>query len=86
MRPSMIHRMAFPKFPGLYRRNNVPDWQKLHQAHDGVRQWDKGPRAKYMLYPYYACLIATTAATQYMMVRMVLGKKTWFGGATAAKE
>jgi len=27
--------------PGLYRRNNVPDWQRLHQRHDGLRQWDK---------------------------------------------
>ncbi|KAK4503114.1 hypothetical protein PRZ48_006541 [Zasmidium cellare] len=39
----------------------------------------QGPRAKYMLYPYYALMITTTAATQYMMIRMVLGHKTWFG-------
>lgn len=58
----------------------------------------QGPRAKYMLYPYYALLISTTAgkstskpgtrdirltwssaASQYMMIRMVLGHKTWFG-------
>lgn len=30
-----------PNAPGLYRRNNVPSWQRLHQAHDGVRSWNK---------------------------------------------
>ena len=33
------HRM--PTFPGMYRRNNVPHWQRLHQEHDGIRQWNK---------------------------------------------
>ena len=28
-------------FPGLNRPNNVPHWQRLHQTHDGVRQWNK---------------------------------------------
>ncbi|CAD0091121.1 unnamed protein product, partial [Aureobasidium mustum] len=64
--------------PGLYRRNNVPHWQRMHQTHDGLRQWQKGPRAKMMLYPYYALLASTSAATMYMMGRMVLGHKTWF--------
>ncbi|THW80162.1 hypothetical protein D6D19_00648 [Aureobasidium pullulans] len=64
--------------PGLYRRNNVPHWQRMHQTHDGLRQWQKGPRAKFMLYPYYALLASTSAATMYMMGRMVLGHKTWF--------
>ncbi|KAK5108468.1 hypothetical protein LTR62_008286 [Meristemomyces frigidus] len=67
------------QFPGLYRANNVPHWQRVHQNHaDGVRQWNKGPRAKYMLYPYYALLITSSSASMYMMVRMVLGKKTWY--------
>ncbi|KAF2155780.1 hypothetical protein K461DRAFT_274801 [Myriangium duriaei CBS 260.36] len=65
-------------FPGLNRRNNVPAWQALHQQHDGVRQWNKGPRAKAMLYPYYAILIGTSAGSMYMMTRMVFGHKTWF--------
>ena len=31
-----------PTFPGMYRANNVPKWQRLHQNHeDGLRQWDK---------------------------------------------
>jgi len=30
-----------PKFPGLLRKNNVPEWQRLHQNHDGLRQWQK---------------------------------------------
>jgi hypothetical protein len=58
--------------PGLHRRNNVPQWQRMHQTHDGLRQWQKGPRAKFMLYPYYALLASTSAATMYMMGRMVL--------------
>jgi len=45
-----LHRF---NFPGVYRQNNVPAWQRLHQQHDGIRQWNKGPRAKFMLYPYY---------------------------------
>lgn len=32
---------GFPGFPGLNRPNNVPHWQRLHQTHDGVRQWNK---------------------------------------------
>ncbi|GAB1729911.1 hypothetical protein NU195Hw_g3259t1 [Hortaea werneckii] len=80
MRAAMRLRAAAPQFPGLYRKNNVPAWQRLHQNHhDGLRQWDKGPYAKYMLYPYYALLIGTSAGTMYMMCRMVLGKKTWWG-------
>ncbi|THV76556.1 hypothetical protein D6D13_04652 [Aureobasidium pullulans] len=72
--------MAGLNSPGLYRRNNVPHWQRMHQTHDGLRQWQKGPRAKFMLYPYYALLASTSAATMYMMGRMVLeqGHKTWF--------
>ncbi|KAL1311590.1 hypothetical protein AAFC00_001706 [Neodothiora populina] len=70
--------MAGLNAPGLFRRNNVPAWQRLHQAHDGVRQWNKGPRAKMMLYPYYGLMIATSSATMYMMCRMVLGHKTWW--------
>jgi hypothetical protein len=62
--------------PGLYRRNNVPHWQRMHQTHDGLRQWQKGPRAKMMLYPYYALLASTSAATMYMMGRMVLVRPT----------
>ena len=66
--------------PGLYRRNNVPHWQRMHQTHDGLRQWQKGPRAKFMLYPYYALLASTSAATMYMMGRMVLVRLHCFLG------
>ncbi|GAB7328173.1 hypothetical protein MBLNU13_g00200t1 [Cladosporium sp. NU13] len=78
MRPTIARRIAMPNFPGLHRKNNVPAWQRLHQNHDGLRQWQKGPRAKIMLYPYYATLIATSGATMYMMFRMVFGHKTWY--------
>ncbi|KAF2482688.1 hypothetical protein BDY17DRAFT_251461 [Neohortaea acidophila] len=63
-------------FPGLNARNDVPKWQRLHQTHDGLRQWEKGPRAKAMLYPYYALLIFTTTGAMYMMTRKVLGYNT----------
>lgn len=66
--------------PGLHRRNNVPHWQRVHQTHDGLRQWQKGPRAKLMLYPYYALLASTSAATMYMMGRMVLVRLHCFLG------
>ncbi|KAM0695758.1 hypothetical protein Q7P36_004240 [Cladosporium allicinum] len=78
MRSTIARRAAMPNFPGLYRKNNVPAWQKLHQTHDGLRQWQKGPNAKYMLYPYYATMIATSSACMYMMFRMVFGHKTWY--------
>jgi hypothetical protein len=32
---------SMPNFPGLHRKNNVPAWQRLHQNHDGLRQWQK---------------------------------------------
>ncbi|TKA22798.1 hypothetical protein B0A50_07900 [Salinomyces thailandicus] len=68
-----------PSFPGLNRPNRVPHWQRVHQDHsDGLRQWQKGPVATYLLYPYYALLISTTSASMYMMCRLVLGKKTWY--------
>ncbi|KAF2862083.1 hypothetical protein K470DRAFT_275691 [Piedraia hortae CBS 480.64] len=73
-----VMRSAGMKFPGLYRPNRVPEWQRLFQNHDGVRQWNKGPRAKMMLYPYYALMITTSGAVTYMMCRMVLGHKTWY--------
>ncbi|KAK5008278.1 hypothetical protein LTR28_004206 [Elasticomyces elasticus] len=59
--------MAGIQFPGLYRANNVPKWQRIHQTHDGLRQWEKGPRANYMLYPYYALLAGTTGGPQDMV-------------------
>nr|POF22279.1 hypothetical protein CFP56_36364 [Quercus suber] len=77
MRATLARRINVP-FPGLHKKNTVPWWQRLHQNHDGLRQWDKGPRAKAMLYPYYALMVGTTSGAMYMMVRMVLGKKTWY--------
>ncbi|KAH9837420.1 Isocitrate lyase [Teratosphaeria destructans] len=66
------------QFPGLYRKNNVPHWQRVHQAHDGLRQWQKGPYAARLLPAYHFLLWSTLGATMYMMCRMVLGKKTWY--------
>ncbi|QIW95612.1 hypothetical protein AMS68_001130 [Peltaster fructicola] len=77
MRATLIKRAGLP-FPGLYRKNNVPHWQRLHQSNDGLRQWQRGPRAKAMLYPYYALMYSTWGACAYMMGRLVLGYKTWW--------
>ncbi|OCL00046.1 uncharacterized protein K441DRAFT_602159 [Cenococcum geophilum 1.58] len=62
----------------VYRPNRVPEYQRLFQKHDGVRQWWKTPRSPYMLYPYYAMLWGGFAGSMYMMSRMLLGHKTWF--------
>ncbi|KAF6230588.1 hypothetical protein HO173_011125 [Letharia columbiana] len=61
------------------RENRVPHYQRLFQKNDGLRQWWKTPRSKYMLYPYFVALWGTLGGTMYMMGRMVLGHKTWFG-------
>ncbi|KAJ6261362.1 hypothetical protein TWF696_003921 [Orbilia brochopaga] len=62
----------------VYRQNNVPEWQRLHQRHDGLRTWVKGPRAKMMLYPYFVILGLGFAGSMYGMGRAVFNKKTWW--------
>ncbi|QDS69720.1 hypothetical protein FKW77_009938 [Venturia effusa] len=37
------------------------------------------PRSKLILYPYFVLLGGTVASSMYMMGRLVLGHKTWFG-------
>ncbi|KAH9209920.1 hypothetical protein DL95DRAFT_393942 [Leptodontidium sp. 2 PMI_412] len=44
-----------------------------------VRQWNQTPKSKIILYPYYAALFGGFAGSMYMMVRLTLGHKTWFG-------
>ncbi|KAK2624563.1 hypothetical protein QTJ16_005756 [Diplocarpon rosae] len=63
------------------RENRVPYYQKLFQegAKKHIRQWNMTSRSKYMLYPYYVALFGGLGASMYMMCRMVLGHKTWFG-------
>ncbi|KAF2398128.1 hypothetical protein EJ06DRAFT_124039 [Trichodelitschia bisporula] len=63
----------------VYRENRVPHYQRLFQRHDGLRQWNKTPRSKILLYPYYLGLWTAVGGTMFMMGRMVLGHKTWFG-------
>ncbi|KAK6538815.1 hypothetical protein TWF694_010380 [Orbilia ellipsospora] len=62
----------------VYRQNNVIEWQRLHQRHDGLRTWTKGPRAKMMIYPYFVLLGLGFSGSMYAMGRMVFGKKTWY--------
>ncbi|KAA6411292.1 MAG: transcription factor c6 [Lasallia pustulata] len=66
--------MAWP----LTRENRVPYYQRLFQRHDGLRQWNKTARSKYMLMPYYTILWGGFAGSMYMMGRLVLGHKTWY--------
>jgi len=63
------------------RENRVPHYQRLFQegARQHVRQWNQTPKSKIMLYPYYAALFGGFAGSMYMMVRLTLGHKTWFG-------
>ncbi|KAL2358920.1 hypothetical protein BJ546DRAFT_961609 [Cryomyces antarcticus] len=61
------------------RENRVPHYQRLFQKHDGVRQWNKTPRSRYMLYPYYVILWGSFGSAMYMIGRLTLGHKTWFG-------
>ncbi|KAG9243595.1 hypothetical protein BJ878DRAFT_111004 [Calycina marina] len=68
---------------GVYvnRVNRVPHFQRmfLEGQKNHVRQWNQTPKAKMMLYPYYVMLWGGFAGSMYMMGRMVLGHKTWFG-------
>ncbi|KAF2201155.1 hypothetical protein GQ43DRAFT_480940 [Delitschia confertaspora ATCC 74209] len=61
----------------LNRQNNVPHYQKLHQTHDGLRTWQKA-RGRWMVPPFQYLLFGTFGCSMYMMVRMLLGHKTWF--------
>ncbi|ELR08912.1 hypothetical protein VC83_05856 [Pseudogymnoascus destructans] len=63
------------------RENRVPYYQRLFQEgqKNGVRQWNQTARSKILLYPYYTILFGGLAGSMYMMSRMVLGHKTWFG-------
>ncbi|KAF2843071.1 hypothetical protein M501DRAFT_993908 [Patellaria atrata CBS 101060] len=67
------------KWGFVNRPNRVPEYQRMFQAHDGKRQWVQTPRSKFMLYPYYVILWGGFAGSMYMMGRMTLGHKTWFG-------
>ncbi|CZT51096.1 uncharacterized protein RSE6_12182 [Rhynchosporium secalis] len=63
------------------RENRVPHYQRMFQqgAKQHVRQWNQTPKSKLMLYPYYVALFGGLAGSMYMMVRLTLGHKTWFG-------
>ncbi|KAL5322235.1 hypothetical protein ACEPPN_010207 [Leptodophora sp. 'Broadleaf-Isolate-01'] len=63
------------------RENRVPHYQRMFQegGRNHVRQWNQTPKSKIILYPYYAALFGGFAGSMYMMVRLTLGHKTWFG-------
>ncbi|OAL51682.1 hypothetical protein IQ07DRAFT_506832, partial [Pyrenochaeta sp. DS3sAY3a] len=60
------------------RENNVPHYQRVYQRHDGLRTWEKN-RGKWMVPGYKVLLFTSFGASTYMMFRMLLGHKTWFG-------
>ncbi|PVI01521.1 hypothetical protein DM02DRAFT_524768, partial [Periconia macrospinosa] len=62
----------------VYRENRVPFYQREFQKHDGQRLWVKG-RGKWMIPAYKAVLFTSVGCSMYMMCRLVLGHKTWFG-------
>ncbi|EDU41215.1 hypothetical protein PtrSN002B_008576 [Pyrenophora tritici-repentis] len=62
----------------VMRENRVPYWQREHQKHDGLRTWEKA-RGKWMIPGYKVLLFGSLSASMYMMGRLVLGHKTWFG-------
>ncbi|CAG8981014.1 hypothetical protein HYALB_00011849 [Hymenoscyphus albidus] len=65
----------------LNRENRVPYYQRLfqegHKQH--IRQWNQTRMGRNMLRVYYTTFIITGAGSMWMMGRMVLGKKTWWG-------
>ncbi|KAF9701741.1 hypothetical protein EKO04_000926 [Ascochyta lentis] len=62
----------------VFRENNVPAYQREFQKHDGLRTWEKA-RGKWMIPAYKVVLFGSLSASMYMMGRLVLGHKTWFG-------
>ncbi|KAL5376781.1 hypothetical protein DPSP01_010193 [Paraphaeosphaeria sporulosa] len=62
----------------IYRENRVPAYQKEYQKHDGVRLWMKS-RGRWMIPAYKVVLYTSIGSSLYMMGRLVLGHKTWFG-------
>ncbi|KAF2264211.1 hypothetical protein CC78DRAFT_580717 [Lojkania enalia] len=62
----------------LYRKNNVPSYQREFQKNDGLRVWEKG-HGRWMIPAYKVLLFGSFGASMYMMARLTLGHKTWFG-------
>ncbi|KAF2622877.1 hypothetical protein BU25DRAFT_351266, partial [Macroventuria anomochaeta] len=62
----------------VFRENHVPKYQAYFQKNDGLRTWEKA-RGKWMIPGYKAVLYTSFGASMYMMGRLVLGHKTWFG-------
>ncbi|KAG9237144.1 hypothetical protein BJ875DRAFT_395737 [Amylocarpus encephaloides] len=63
------------------RENRVPYYQRMFQegAKQHVRQWNQTARGRGMLRAYYGVFIVTMGGSMWMMGRMVLGHKTWWG-------
>ncbi|KAE8442883.1 hypothetical protein EG329_002555 [Mollisiaceae sp. DMI_Dod_QoI] len=63
------------------RENRVPYYQRMFQegGRKHIRQWNQTSRSKIILYPYFTILFGGFAGSMYMMSRMVMGHKTWFG-------
>ncbi|KAI8938309.1 hypothetical protein NX059_005961 [Plenodomus lindquistii] len=62
----------------IYRENRVPYYQREFQKHDGLRVWQKS-RGRYMVPMFQTLLFTSLGASMYMMGRLFVGHKTWFG-------
>ncbi|KAF2272376.1 uncharacterized protein EI97DRAFT_437003 [Westerdykella ornata] len=62
----------------INRENRVPQYQRIMQGADNLRLWEKA-RGKWMIPAYKVLLFTTFGSSMYMMGRLVLGHKTWFG-------
>ncbi|PMD21237.1 hypothetical protein NA56DRAFT_679441 [Hyaloscypha hepaticicola] len=65
----------------INRENRVPYYQRLFQdgQRHAVRQWNQTSKSRILLRPYLVLLFGSFAGSMYMMGRLVLGHKTWFG-------
>ncbi|KAF2748190.1 hypothetical protein M011DRAFT_467230 [Sporormia fimetaria CBS 119925] len=62
----------------LNRENRVPHYQRVFQGADNLRLWEKA-RGRFIIPAYKVVLFTSFGSSMYMMFRMVLGHKTWFG-------
>ncbi|KAH7409885.1 hypothetical protein DE146DRAFT_751613 [Phaeosphaeria sp. MPI-PUGE-AT-0046c] len=62
----------------VFRENRVPHYQREFQKHDGLRTWQKA-RGKWMVPMFKAGMYTSVSCSMYMMCRLFLGHKTWFG-------
>ncbi|TGZ84238.1 hypothetical protein EX30DRAFT_294615, partial [Ascodesmis nigricans] len=56
----------------IYNQNKVPMYQRYYQRDDGKRLWQKHPRSRMLLLPYFAIVSAGLFGGLYGLTRMSL--------------